>query len=104
MKANNISQFKKLAQVGARIKGMKYQYHRPDGSDKFILHRSTILPESTITQAQNTGIAIDRDGVDSWFNWPKASEVSVYNNQLTAYSTTTDGQRIPYLTYEIVIA
>ncbi len=103
MKANNISQFKKLAQTGTKIKGMRYQYHRPEGSPKFVLYKSTVLPESFISKAQSTGIAIDRDGIDSWFNWPKASEVSVYNNQLTAYSITADGQKIPFLTYELLI-
>lgn len=102
MKANNLSQFKKLAQVGTKIKGMRYQHHRPEGTDMFALYRSTVLPESTISQAISTGIAIDRDGVDSWFNWPKASDTSVYNNQLTVYNNTPDGQRVPMLTYEIL--
>lgn len=102
MKANNLSQFKRLATPGTRIKGVVHHYHRPEHSDIFIIRETTSLPESVITKTTSTAIAIDRDGRDSWLNWPKASETSVQDGQLTIFMSTPAGQRVPYLVYNLI--
>lgn len=102
MKAQNLAQFKKLATPGARIAGHITRYHRPEDSPVFIPLRTDTLPESSIKTATSQGITIDRDGKDSWYYWPKASEVDVQDNQLTQYMTTPCGQRVPWIVYRII--
>lgn len=101
----NLAQFKALLKVGEKVHTI---FHNPKYYDGVVkLGEPIDRGERKITIVQTNSFALETvkaDGkiVDSWCQYPKASETEIKDNKCTIYETSRDGQKYPVLTYTIL--
>jgi hypothetical protein len=90
----NFAQFKKLITLGTNVKAIN---HHPVLGKDFGIRKVSIVQTNSFALSTTLG---DGNVVDSWLQYPKASEVIVKDNTLYIYNDEKKDKLI--LTYQIL--
>lgn len=113
IKINTLADFKKAINVGTKLNTIWHQYSATKGENGYLIFESHTKENDEVSIVKSTQFAVKRkkkDGtfIDSWMQFPKASECTFNDNSVTINDETMinfetrEKKVLPFMTYTLI--
>lgn len=101
-----LADFKRKIQVGVQLNTWYHKQPVNRDIDGTIIYDTVFLGTAPVVKVQSTKFAIERirngEKVESWIDFPKASECVVYENSIEIFEYDSNDNKSLVLTYQFV--